>query len=359
MSLAKLGDDLSSVPQFINSCFDLDTRSMTDVIEAASQGAFFYSFVDPTSRGLILNAWLAAWKASQGDKTADQDALKWCPQSDAWVIKFLADYIKSLKLVLCVPALTVPGLTKDSTKQIYVTNGYSRHGFFDSDGEWNYGAFESDGRVSKGGYDYPTVATFLQYFFYGAHFVIPISSKENKGAKIVNFYDHIKTTWKYTPDKDGQFHLSDTSPWRDGVTSSHYVATGLGMHWFNFTGIDYLDIETDAEPSGNPLICAMLSGKTADSGYDTFLQLEGWQLHSSSKDTWHMIDYDSHKATIWNFSTFGACAYSEKRCTPIFLAPSTFSTDISKDTHMPLYVGAGNHQNWMDTDLLQLGPGIG
>lgn len=360
MNSIVLKSDMSNVSDFISNLFSTKTRSVDDVINAAGLGSFFYSFVDPNSRGLILNAWLAAWKQSQGDKTYDPDAFARCPQSDAWVIAFLANYIKSVKLELCIPWIQFTGDTKDDTKQIYLTNGYRRTGFFDADGEWNYGAFTATGGVSRGGYDSPTVATFLQYFFYGAHFVIPTAPNDNNGATITNYYDSITATWQYASTVEGRPVLTDSSPWRTGVTSSHYVATLGSAHWFNFSGIDYLNIQTDAEPAGNPLICAMLTGITADGPYNTFLQLEGWQAHGVSSDTWHMIDYHSHGKTIWNFSTFGACAFSEKRCTPLFLAPSTFDTEtISPDTHMPLYVGAGSKQKWMETGLLQLAPGVG
>jgi hypothetical protein len=96
--------------------------------------------------------------------------------------------------------------------------------------------------------------------------------------------------------------------------------------------------------------------RRADS--NTFIQLEGWQNHLPyvlpGTNKRHSADYATHKATLWNFSTFGACAYSEKRSTPIFLAGSGFSTALNTTTHMPLYNGALGSESWMNPNLLAL-----
>jgi hypothetical protein len=91
------------------------------------------------------------------------------------------------------------------------------------------------------------------------------------------------------------------------------------------------------------------------SSSNTFIQLEGWQNHAPYlwSNKWHGTDYDMHTDTKWNFSTFGGCAYSEKRSTPIFLANGNFPLTINSSTQMPLYDGATSWQPWMNTSLLQ------
>ncbi|MDI9654524.1 hypothetical protein QM306_40740, partial [Burkholderia cenocepacia] len=56
--------------------------------------------------------------------------------------------------------------------------------------------------------------------------------------------------------------------------------------------------------------------------YNTFIQLEGWQAGGSR----HNADYATYQQTLWNISTYGVSAYSEKRATSIFLASAGIVT---------------------------------
>ena len=136
--------------------------------------------------------------------------------------------------------------------------------------------------------------------------------------------------------------------WSWDKFNSHYSAPV----WINTSGYYYLSIGKDKEPSSNPLLCAFLAGKTADGQYNTFIQLEGWQNHFPYVGGWHASDYAAYQQTLWNFSTFGACVYSEKRSAAIFLAGPDFDLAIDGSTRMPLYVGAGSLQSWMNPVLL-------
>ena len=269
----------------------------------------------------------------------------------------LANYIKAHRLSLALPTLTSTGQTESGThRYAYENTAYGHEPFFDSSNRWYYGEIDSSGNAHKGSYDKATVANFLYYFFYGAHYVIPSTAHDNGGTGFQSLYSSIQSTFTPIYTGSGVPPAWNTGPWRTGVINSHYVATSSGGHqlWFNSSGMDYLDIQSDAEPSSNPLIAAMLVGVTSDgTDTNTFLQLEGWQEHGTGGG-WHGADYDAHEDTLWNFSTFGASVYSEKRCAPLFLYGPNFSLKIQSDTHMPHYVGAGSKQNWMRTDLLIL-----
>lgn len=335
-AVVPLDEHFSNIQAFIPSLFDEDVRSLDKVVTSIQAGELQHLFADANSATLIQQSWLAAWQASQGD-TADPTALNRCPATDKTVLGILADYIKRNNLALCTPRLTRTGSNKDGFA-IYHNAGYESSAFLKGSA-WNY----------------DTVASFLSNFFYGAHFVIPSAAKDNGGTGFENFYDSITATFTVTPSHDPNTPATpDFGPWRVGVKSSHYVGSFLGINGVNTSGIDYLDIRDNVEPSYDPLICSMLNGKTADSTYKTFIQLEGWQEKTTSEGAWHHYDYDSSQKTLWNFSTYGACVNSEKRCAPLFLAGPHFSLALDAKTHMPLYVGAGSKQDWMQIDLMQI-----
>jgi hypothetical protein len=92
----------------------------------------------------------------------------------------------------------------------------------------------------------------------------------------------------------------------------------------------------------------MLFGDTALLNPNTFLQMEGWPAYTSR----HNFDYELHEKTLWNISTYGLCAFSEKRATAVFLADRNWNPLIQKDTVMPHYRGADTPQSWLRKDLI-------
>ena len=89
--------------------------------------------------------------------------------------------------------------------------------------------------------------------------------------------------------------------------------------------------------------------------YNTFIQLEGWQAGGSR----HNADYATYQQTLWNISTYGASAYSEKRATSIFLAPAGWTPQVYQTTRMMPYVGAyaqsnGSPQGWLNPSLVTI-----
>lgn len=374
-SQASWNGSASTIPAFIDSLFSSSVRTGSAVQTVIGTGALTYSFTDNATRSLILGAWLAAWQAHNGD-SANATALSQCPSTDKVLIGFLSDYIKNNNLSLSTPNLTYVSPQPAGTKHaVYSNSGYRTHAFI-TNGAWNYGVISNTGELSNGSYPDATVVTFLSALFHGAHFVV-----------VTNAAD---------------LHVSIAPPqfWRAFATGGIDIgADRFNSHYakLNFTGYYYLNIEDEYEPSTNPLIVAFLSGltdpaeladvvnatnKIADASVasianalntqqtpvlqstaerrdqsNSFIQLEGWQSHLPyvwPGNTRHRADYNTHTATLWNFSTFGACAYSEKRSTPLFLAPSGFSTALNSTTHMPLYNGAASLQSWMNPSLLNL-----
>jgi hypothetical protein len=233
--------------------------------------------------------------------------------------------------------LNYKGIKKDSKWAVYSNKGYSQEAFRDKHGDFNYGSFTDSGDTSG---DNPVVASFLRHLLFGAHFVF-VSTKTDVGSsQPQNLYNTFKNS--------GLTKNSDS-------TNSHYVNSWSPTTpmMVNTSGWYYQVVTGDTTPDNNGLILALLFGQTSDaSDTNTFMQLEGWQ--NVSNNTRHGADYAAYKEILWNYSTFAACVWSERRCCPIFVAPSSFGLKLQSDTHMPHYVGAGSKQNWMATDLLQI-----
>lgn len=322
----------SDIPGFINALFSSAVRSEADVVAAMSAGKLYYSFADDASLAAILNAWMAAWKRSDG-VAYDQVADAHCPPWDRQVLGFFRDYLHNNQgLELWQPTLTFQQMQGDSSKGIYKNAGYTSQPFFTND-SCNYGTFSADGTPSGG-----ALASFLHGLLLGGHHVW-VSSSDDTSQDIGNLYDAFRSS--------GLFQSHDPK-------NSHYTTSlpgGTPVSW-NGTGWYYQTITGDTTPNNYGLLLALLFGKTSNGATNTFMQLEGWPYVPDSSR--HTADYTAYGDTLWNYGTFAACVWSEKRCTPLFVAPSDFKPALNKKTHMPLYNGAGSKQNWMDTDLLQL-----
>ncbi|HET7433622.1 MAG TPA: hypothetical protein VFN10_02800 [Thermoanaerobaculia bacterium] len=350
-----LKSDLSNIQQFIPSLFASGVRDQSKVEKALYDGKLHYLFADDDSTGVILNTWLETWKQAQGESDYSAKYADHCPPTDRWFIEFLSRYIKENDLCLFTPDLEWGG---SNAPNAYRAGDHVKAPFL-TNGKWNYGKFDSKGKIdSSVSEDKSAVVEFLRHFYYGAHFVVVTCASDYKAGapRISSLYSSIENAitktiaWVSDLPKQSSLHLSDDEKqedrWVFDVLNSHYAT--------NKSGVYYLDIRKDAEPADNPLIAALLIGTTVhgsdQSKANSFIQLEGW--HNTGPFGWHAKDYDTHKATKWNFATFGACAYSEKRCTPMFIAGSTFDTKRLADTKMPSYAGATSKQDWMETDLL-------
>ena len=252
------------------------------------------------------------------------------------MISFFASkyFVSTQALRYYQPMLAYDQMQKNSSKAIYKNSGYTYMEFFKGTA-FNYGSFDSSGRPTGSN---PTVATFVRTLFLGGHHVF-VSSSDDTSQSITNAYNAFTgSSLKQSSDPE----------------NSHYTTSlpgGTPTSW-NGTGIYYQQLVGDTTPTNAGLLLALLFGETSNSHTNTFMQMEGWPNVSNSSR--HGADYDAYKDTLWNYGTYAACAWSEKRCTPILIAPSDFSSTVNSKTHMPLYNGAGSKQNWMDTDLLEV-----
>ncbi|MEM7474338.1 MAG: hypothetical protein AAF483_05040, partial [Planctomycetota bacterium] len=122
----------------------------------------------------------------------------------------------------------------------------------------------------------------------------------------------------------------------------------------NTSGKYWLKVSGDSVPEDNPMLLAFLTGLTAhsDDNPNCFFQLEGWPANADLSR--HKKDYDANKDSDWNFSTFGACVYSEKREAPLFLCPNDFDLSLNSQSKMPVYQGAQPVQHWMNPELMEI-----
>ena len=140
---------------------------------------------------------------------------------------------------------------------------------------------------------------FLELLLAGAHFVVIDSSQDSSGV------ESFSSAFMNDP-VIGKLKSKN-------LGNSHYTNT------VNTGGYNYLNITKDTAPDPSSFICSFIEAKTANIKPNTFIQLEGWPASILHHDR-HGKDYKTHEATKWNIATFGACAYSEKRATAIFLA---------------------------------------
>lgn len=331
-------DRFSNTQAFIDSLFDPDVRTLAPVQAAVAAGETNFLYCDDNSASLILQSWLAAWQYAVNDPY-DAHAYNRCPASDRVAIAFFANYIKSHTLQMAVPDLDATDeyfpIDGHSLRQ-FRNNGYRWRPFLTSNGHWNYGTIVSDDplQLSNGSYADDTVLSFLRHLLLGAHFVVPSTNSDQSNG-----------------DGFGTF----LNAFVDACACKSTVSSHYADH-FNLTCQTYPYITGETEPSNGPLVIACMSGDTTtsytDNHQNSFFQHEGWPAQGVTGGDRHMQDYDHHKATLWNFSTYGGCAYSEKRCAPLFLGRSTFSLTLHSDTKMPHYDGAGSKQGWMQTDLM-------
>lgn len=316
-TLIPLNSNCSNIPDYVNSLFCPSVRAPQLLENVIPTGSLEFLWTDNNSAQLTLSAWLAAWQYYQG-APYDPTAFSHCPPVDRDLISFWGRYFRSNRLDICIPQLAYVPSNGLAT---YFNEGYQRIPFMKAQGTFDY---EN------------AVPTFLNLILRGAHCVVIQSPNDTGNTNVANFYDAFNN------------EKSLSSQQRHDPGNSHYTSLT------NTTGEYYPKVTKDTEPSTNPLITAFLVGKTVNndfaSNYNTFFQLEGWEYFVGGSR--HNADYQTYKATLWNISTYGAIPYSEKRSTPIFLAPSTFSLALNSQTHMPLYVGADSVQGWMNPELL-------
>ncbi len=261
--------------------------------------------------------------------------------------------------------------------------------------------------LADGGLVEAGIRIFINLLLCGAHFVVLHASRDSGGgSSVANFY--------YSFKNDFYAKLPRTAPTSGtAVAHSHYKAKGPSVG----TGLAY-PFKWDGgfgweAARAWPLVPILLVDTTAWAwgGYrdhNSFFQMEGWSssvlasifmrdlpkaalvgvpaaltcfapsptlrrfwvaqtaygMQVASKigsslalkgGVRHGADFQTHEATKWNISTYGACAYSEKRGGTVFLHHRGHADlQCGPNTIMAPYVGAETRQGWLDTGLVRV-----
>jgi hypothetical protein len=334
-----------------NSLYGANMRQAATVTAAYNQTATPYLAADFSGQmtAQIVPQLLAAWKTAVGPNPDLKNP-------DQAILNLLADYLvpppapgqTQQQVQMWIPEITYQS-GSGKAPSVYELTGYSAALPFYDNGVWNDDAVE----------------TFLGLLVGGAHFVA-ISASRDFANQDLGVPIAANAAW---PDLNLLFKNTDLTQ-RHDLANSHYCGTGSTD--FNATGTYYLNIDQDFAPAGCGLILSLLFGSTVNGvttpptgTYNTFMQLEGWQANGASKSSRHMLDYAAYQQTLWNISTYGACPYSEKRATTVFLAPGGWTPQVYQTTRMAPYVGAyaagtypnGKPQDWLNTALVTIPAG--
>lgn len=329
MQVLPINSDFSNVSEFISSLFVPGIRTIELIQKAISTNSLTVSFSSEVEK--ILPIWLATWQKAQGDLDWNED-FSHSRIEDQQTFAFLGDYIKKNNLFLYVPQLTL--VSGDSVlPPVYQLDGYQPLDLYQNN-KWNY----------------KSVSKLLEMFLFGAHFVV-IHHPDDlqylpQNAHVTNFYD--------------EFQKGILAPQvRKDPGHSHYTSM-LNLCGYYFPSVH----SDDTPPDPVPFNLAWLVGLTKSnvlcepSSANTFFQLEGWQAQFKGlldpSHNRHLIDNEIYKKTLWNISTYGACVYSEKRGTALFLAPSNWDPKSNSETFMQPYVGAKTRQSWLNTNVITL-----
>lgn len=344
-AVVTLADDYSNTHEFVQSMFATNARNASAIYENAQGPQTTYlaptapppftgGFANWTSIQRIVSLWTSFWMG--GQPSPQQSFL----QTDATLLQSLAAYVKDHLPRLWVPQLEFRGWegTPNQSKPIYYVEGYRSYDLLDSNGNWYAN----------------NVSILLMYFVYGAH-IVEILDPANPAVQTItpDLYNTLGSTSSAVYSNMGQ-----------GIWESHYSGLGGAP-----SGMSYPStvVVYDSVPNPSPLLCAFLVGPTVQPaipltnplGDSTqrcdFIQLEGWRQFGQATAGWHNADYQAYNETYWNFSTYGVCAFSEKRGTALFLAPNGWQPVRQCSTIMPAYLGALNRDNvnpWMQWPLV-------
>ncbi|PCE33065.1 hypothetical protein [Burkholderia ubonensis] len=307
---------------FANSMFGNNVRTAA-AIRAAYQGTGPLGYVPPAD---FTGGQLAGFVAQWVQRWLNGASYTVLPDADAQLVDALKQYVSSASnagpLTMWVPQVAWQA---GSDPAIFALTGYRAFPFADAQANWNA----------------DTLSAFLTLLAAGSHLVAISATRDLPAGVTMQAFDSFMGSSGLTTSTD--------------IGNSHYASL------VNTTGRYYLSVGSDFAPRNCGLILSFLYGRTvndmlAGAGtYNTFIQLEGWQAGGSR----HNTDYDTYQQTLWNISTYGASAYSEKRATSIFLAPAGWTPQVYQTTRMMPYVGAyaqsnGTPQGWLNTSLVTI-----
>jgi hypothetical protein len=348
---------------FLNELFDETSRApdafIKTIDDAVAAGRTEAWLIDDRERTLLVDT-LASIVLShrKRSETCEED----------WeLLGFLAQYIKANQLVMSIPDLT---LQQASSPAKYKLNGY-----------------QSLPLHANGHFNQPNLRRFIELLLTGAHFVAVHSPKDTR--------DQVDDLYA---DFGARFY-SWTGKWTGAAAGaaighSHYgnalsnlrSAYAYPNRWSN------LGLSADNRWPLVPILLVDATASKSGRNYNTFFQMEGWStslLGSFASRTapllglnlaryalaayfvpslalpyavvstaldlgvldWpssrvakggirHGADFDTHNASKWNISTYGACVYSEKRGTTVLLHGPRTSPRRSASTIMWPYHGA-------------------
>ncbi|HTQ13426.1 MAG TPA: hypothetical protein VMH86_06080 [Rhizomicrobium sp.] len=319
---------------FANSLFDPGVRA-EQIIAGGLQNPYTPADYTGDQLNQIIDTLYAAWTVEGGPPEGARDKA---------ILNFLANYIAPgfprPPIQMWVPRIEYTQMVETPEGQLagYALRGYDRiplATYEEEQIQW----------VDNG------IRSFLQLLLSGAHFVAIHAPSDFANQGLNNTGRNLLR----------EFRTSGLPRCIDPL-NSHYGK--------NLTGDYYLDISEDFAPRNANFLLALLFGKTVNSkfgAYNTFMQLEGWQtvVTPNFRNTRHMADFAAYQRTLWNISTFGACPFSEKRGTTVFLAPAgeaSWTPRVYQITRMMPYVGAyalgrppnGRPQPWLSTALVQI-----
>lgn len=334
-----LAGNYGNTQNFVENMFATNVRSAQAIlnynnsinptypVDLLQSPPFCVGFANYTSIQRIVSAWSNMWCGNAAPAIA--------LNSDLQALQMLSNYVKTNMPNLWVPNLQFLGWQgpAHNSLPVYIIDGYTHYPLLDNSNNWILGNLQ----------------VLLTYLTYGAH-IVTITDPTNVGTETLpDFYDY------------AYGNSATQSNFQQLVWDSHYSSVG-GQN----SGMSYpcTIITSDTVPSSSPLLCSLLIGPTVEptvvghspylSGQARcdFMQLEGWRQFGTSKSGWHDADYTAYQQTLWNFSTYGACAFSEKRGTALFLAPNGWTANTWGQTIMPPYLGAQTPQSWFRRDLV-------
>lgn len=339
-----LAANYSNTQNFVENMFATNVRSAQAVlnynnpanptypVDLLQPPPFCAGFANYTSIQRIVNAWSNMWCGNAAPATA--------LNSDAQALQMLSNYVRANMPNLWVPNLQFLGWQGQANLSlpVYIVNGYTHYPLLDNSNNWILG----------------NLKVLLTYLAYGAHMVTVTDPTSVGSETVTDFYDY------------AYGNSTTQANFQQGIWDSHYSSVG-GQD----SGMSYpcTIITSDTVPAASPLLCSLLIGPTVEptvvghSPYQSgqarcdFMQLEGWRQFGTSKSGWHDADYTAYQQTLWNFSTYGACAFSEKRGTALFLAPNGWTAETCGGTIMPAYLGAQTPQSWFRRDLVTVPQG--
>jgi hypothetical protein len=331
-----------SPQQYVRTASDMD-----DSDKGESQIAALW-MMDRADRELMLATLMEGW-------LNPDDTYGSCPESDKKFLQFLSSYVRANDMTLWVPHLikkstftnVAKGVTYNAPR--YRINAWRQYRLVGPDNDTPWEA--------------ENVRRLLLLFAAGAHFVV----LQNYGDTKINSKDFYGAFGK---------RFGAWTPWggvqNTAIGHSHYryhhATKGPAPSLWTAYAYPYITGEK-APKQDCPFICSLvvdttdwknkatIDGNEEYLDYNSFFQLEGWpgtyvggKLGLKGR---HGDDFALHQATLWNVSTFGLCPYSEKRGTPIFLAPRNYRFQTDDNVmRMPRFAGAREVQSWFRPEAL-------